>query len=469
MPVSTIHPEYSAMSDDWAMTRDAANGIDKKNGRKYLPVFSPADPDRDAALLLRAYYLGFTGRTREALVGAIFRVDPEINVPAELEYMLNDSDGDGQSLKQVSKRQCSDLLTVGRYGFLVDYPQIPKGAGKDKEAIDALNLKASILSYDAESIINWKTKRLGGVNVLCMVVLREKIEIVVDKYESGSETAYRVLALDDEGYYFSVVVDEEGEALEEPVSPTDKDGNNLSFIPFVFNGAIDNKPSADLPPLKPLAIVNIAHYRNSADFEENLFMHGQLTLGISSKMSGDDFNASNPNGVQVGARKGHFLGEGGSFTTATVPANTGLREALQDKEDQAVSIGARLITQKSATITAEAAAINSSSETSVLHTLAGNASEALQTAIKYATFFMGGDPKEVAFTLNTDFFDTKLDPQSIMAMIQLANRGDVAQSDVRGILRRAKIIPQNRTDDEIDDEYINGGFPLSNPVVAPTE
>ena len=66
-----------------------------------------------------------------------------------------------------------------------------------------------------------------------------------------------------------------------------------------------------------IAVVNLAHYQVSADYRENLHTHGQQTLGIRTSMSWEQFQTANPDGIKVGATKGHFLGESGGFETTS--------------------------------------------------------------------------------------------------------------------------------------------------------
>ena len=51
----------------------------------------------------------------------------------------------------------------------------------------------------------------------------------------------------------------------------------LANIPFIFCGALNNSPDVDKSPVYDIAEVNIAHYRNSADYEESCFIAGQAT------------------------------------------------------------------------------------------------------------------------------------------------------------------------------------------------
>ena len=56
--------------------------------------------------------------------------------------------------------------------------------------------------------------------------------------------------------------------------PTSAQGQPLTRIPFQFIGWENNDETPDLPPLYDLSIINLAHYRNSADYEEACYITG---------------------------------------------------------------------------------------------------------------------------------------------------------------------------------------------------
>lgn len=451
MPVDTQHNEYTANSGKWSVMRDCMAGEDavKAARNQYLPYFIPHDEARYGQYVQRANYVNVTGRTLKGLVGAIFRRAPQINLPPQLEYLLEDFDGTGQSLDQLGKEICTDLMTTGRYGLLVDYPQAE--AGLSAEDVDSRKLRATIATYGAEDIINWRTVAMGGQLILVMVVLRESAEVQVDQFEFIPETRYRVLSLD-EGVYVQRVFNDDGEQVVDDVFPRKADGSLWREIPFQFVGASDNRPSVDDPPLYDLARVNLAHFRNSADLEESLYVHGQGTLFVSSELSVEQWKEANPSGIRVGARTGHFIGAGGKAELLQIQANTAVREAMLDKEDTMRSIGARLISQNAQNQTAEAARIDASAEASVLSVIAGNASEAIESALEYAAGFMGGDPDQVKFALNQSFFDESMTAQDVMALIALEDRRTIGRTDVRAKMRATGWIAENRTDEDLDAE-----------------
>lgn len=459
MSVNTQHPEYLSARDVWITTRSAAAGQDavKKREKAFLPGFVPDDPERYKQYLKRAFFMGVTGRTKNSLIGMIFRKAPTYELPTRLEALLEDIDGAGQSLEQVAKEAAANLLEAGRHIFLVDYPRADPGRDAETEA--RMGLQPTIASYPAESLINWRFEGVNGKQRLTLAVLREEVEIDEwDEFTHDTETRYRVLRLTD-GVYTQQLYDDNQMAIGEPYSPLMAGGRPFDHIPLHIAGAENNKPDVDMPPLYDLAIVNIAHYQTTADHRENLFIHGQLTLGITSDMGWEQFKEANPNGVQVGARKGHFLGTTGSFVTATAPESSSLRVALQDLEQQMVMIGARLVQRGGQAETAEAARINASGEASTLDTVTNNLSEALEAALEDVALFLGVPAEGIEYRLNTDFWETGLDAQQLSAVIQARQTGVIAPVDALHMIRTGSLqLNDERTDEEIQADVAGALF-----------
>lgn len=454
MPVSSEHVEYASALMRWERTRHAVEGQDaiKNNAKrnKYLLEFEDKDDKRFKKYLNLAYYVNVTGRTHNGLLGAVFRKDPSIEVPTVLQYIEEDADGCGQSIAQVAKQVTSYNLIEGRFGLLADYPQAEEGLSA--EDVRSRDLKASIKVYAPKSIINWKTTTRNGKSILSMVVLKESVEEAIDEFESKCVDQYRVLRLND-NVYTHQLYDEYGEPKGEEITPRMPSGSSWDVIPFAFGGADDNTPRVGSSPLYDMANINIAHFRNVADNEAALRVFSQCSLHVDTgEMSADTWGQLNPNGVAFGSESAIVTNGGGSVRLIQAAPHDKCTQAIKDKEDQMVAVGARLISKVGINKTAEEARINASSEMSVLETVVGNVSEAIEQALEYCAMFMGADPESVNFALNTEFFDTKFTAQEIMAAIQLADRGDIAQSDLREILRKSDWLSEARTDDEIDGE-----------------
>jgi hypothetical protein len=65
--------------------------------------------------------------------------------------------------------------------------------------------------------------------------------------------------------------------------------------------------------------------------------------------------------------------------------------------------------------------------------------------------FMGGTVEPV-IQVNKEFYDATIDPQLLMAQIQLMDRGVIAKDDVRDLMRRANLIDAERTNQVLDGD-----------------
>ena len=462
MPVSTQHPDYIKNLPLWTATRDASAGdaAIKAARETYLPNPDKNDPDRYEAYLTRAVFMGVTGRTRAALSGMVFRKDGTRELPTRLDSLAENIDGGGQSLEQIAKEGLEGILEAGRHIFFVDYPNAREGLTAEEEA--SLALRPILISYPAESLINWKTESINSVSTLTMAVICEYVnDETADEYSHSTVEQYLVLRLVD-GVYMMARYKKDGTLIGDIAKPRMAGGAAFDHIPLYISEAMNNKPGCDMPPLYDIAKVNISHYQVMADHKENLFIHGQLTLGITSDLGADEWKKTNPNGVVVGARKGYYLGTQGAFHTVTAPESSSLRVALQDHEAQMVALGARLVQRGGQVETAEAARINASAEASTLDTVVDNLSEAMEAALEDMALFLGESPDAVQFQLNKDFWEASLNPAALAAAMGLLDGQVVAKSDVRQMIRTGRIgLDSARTDEDIDEE--NAGDMLNSP------
>ena len=112
----------------------------------------------------------------------------------------------------------------------------------------------------------------------------------------------------------------------------------IPFIPFAFVGAVNNDAQPDTPPMLDLANLNLAHYRNSADFEESAFVMGQPQLVITGVT--EDWKTEQGL-VTFGARGALVLPIGGDAKLLQVSPNTLAKEAMLDNESISHSMWSR--------------------------------------------------------------------------------------------------------------------------------
>lgn len=453
--VATRHPAYSGAATRWKRNRDAVNGRDAilAGGEAYLPRTSDdtgeAADKRYKAYAERAQWYAAPERTKNALVGSVFRKGPKVQeLPSQIDYLIENADGAGASLEQIGKRVVGDQIEVGRIGLLVDYPAHDL-ANPSAEDTARLGLRASLKVYPTEAIINWRTGTVAGETKPTLIVLHEVADTSSNLFLHEVSDRYRVLIIEG-GRYVQRLYDDKGEVLEE-YQPTDAVGAPWREIPFIVAGAEENQLRPQGAPLKALVDCAISYWQVSADFHENLHIHGQITLGVACDMDWQEFAKANPQGIRVGAASGVFLGTGGSFTQASAPESSALTKALETKREEMAELGAQIV-EKSQQQTAEAARIDASAESSVLSHVVGNASEALEQALEWAARFMGADEAATLFELNTEFQEEQLASDLRLAMQGELDRGLIAKTDYRRALRKAGVIAAERTDEEIDAE-----------------
>ena len=446
MPVSETHAEYNKNVDKWKLTRNAANGLSFEDARHYIMRRTHEEQDQYYHRVEKAIYTNYTGRTREGLKGAIFRLPPRIELPPDMEFMLENADGAGQSLTQVSKLAADEVMETGRFGLLADYPMVDEDL--TVEQVRRMKLQPHIATYTAESIINWHVHVLNGRRQLGMLVLKENSPVHYDEFTWDYVDRYRVLRLNENQQYTQQLYDENGDAITEEITIRGASGQPFDYIPFHFIGSRDNLPDIDEPILYDIARVNIGHFRNSADQENNLSVHGGGTLVVSTDMSPEAFQSANPGGITVGENAGLILSEGGKAELLQLGSASAIGTEMTHKEQMMVQIGAKIIT-KTGQRTAEEARIQATSENSMLDTMVGNIDEAFTAVLYDCRAFISPTDAEIVFSLNNDFYADTISPQEIMAMIQGSDAGVMPKIDIVRRLIDAGWIQSEGTPEDI--------------------
>ncbi len=460
MPINSEHPEYHKFRCRWDLVRSVIGN----DATHFIRTVDPADVQRSTQYKKDAILTNFTSLTKSGLTGLVFRRKPKLTLPNSLNYLLDDSTGTDLSLLQLSQKIVGEVLETGRYGILVDYPPVSERVSLQDTQLsgNASRLKP----YTAESIINWRSQVIGSKVLLTLVVLCELIdELEEDGFQWRQRKQYRVLRLNEQQVYEQVVYDEFGEIVDY-IIPTKADGTYFNEIPFMFIGSENNDSGIDLIPLYDLAVLNLGHYRNSADYEESIFITGQPTLFLHGDGSLEEFKGVYPEGIKFGSRAGYYLGLNGGAELIQANPNQLADIAMKRKEEQALAIGARLINPPGGRETAAAAQIRFSSQNSALYLVTTNISLALSKCLEWALEFMSEQEELVKFELNDQFYEDTADPNLIIAAIQMMDKGIIAKDDLRYYARKTGVIDDSRTDKELEAESeVLPTQDTSNPVI----
>ncbi|MGE0470730.1 MAG: DUF4055 domain-containing protein [Nitrospira sp.] len=430
MPVDSTHSEYLVSTRQWQRCRDAIAGSDaiKDGGVRYLPYLSEQTSEEYNAYKSRALWYGASARTLQGLMGAVMRKDPVFTVPEALEPLLADVSLNGSPATTFAKKILGEVLQVGRVGVLVDLPTETDSTPRPYWSI-----------YTAESIINWRTRMIDGVETLVLVVLKERkvSPKPTDFYVEDETQICRVLKIDDEGYYAVELHSLQGNEAPEIIHPTLR-GKRLTYIPFCFFGPTTITPAIEKPPLLDLVDVNLSHYRSSADLE-----HGRHFCGLPTPWVAG-FPADKE--LRIGSSIAWVASDAGAqagmleFTGQGLGA---LEKALETKEQLMAVLGARLLEEsKKAVEASDTLEMRYSGEQSVLRSVAMTIGNGLSRVLEWSALWMDVRPEEAktaVANMNTDFIDAQMSFDQLESLVRSWQAGAMTYQTMYSLMERGEI------------------------------
>lgn len=477
MAVDTKHLEYQKYAPKWAILRDIVEGEDAIHnaGEKYLPKISSQSAVDYELYKRRAPFYNATGKTVDAFTGLIFRKDPIVSVPEEMQEFLKDVAAAGISFGSFAESLIDELVTITRAGVLVDFPELqadPETGQLPELTIaqaEAAGLRPFWSLYKGEAIINWSKRKINNRMVLDRVVLwdPEYQRSAKDEFCMDQVPQYRVLELDDFGNYQQRLFHRSatGGWIQVKVIVPLMNGKPLSFIPFVFFGAKDGEPAVDKPILEDLGKINIHHYQNQASLEHGLFWVGLPTpvvTGTAPPLKGEDDSITlGPSQVlTIPDPQGQAF-----FMEMEGKGLDALSGEIEKKEGRMAAFGARLLQpEKAAAETAETTQMKRQGEYSVLASLAISASGGIERLFKITGQWMGIDDAKLAewirCKLNTDYLAAGMDAQTIQALLQAYQGSAISFDDFITALQRGEVIDASKTPEQIKEEIQADGAPL---------
>lgn len=428
MPVSTTHTQYARMMPQWRKMRDttACEDVIHDSGELYLPKLDKMTKEQYIAYVKRASFPLYTKHTLSNFVGMTMRKDVmTTEVPDEL---IDNVDGKGSSLIRFVKNLVQEYLTYGRAGTLVEWS----------------NDRPILLMYDAENILNWRTKVVDEVEVLGLVVLQEFLQNTDDLYAEQITYQYRVLLLDDDDTYIQEVYNQAGDLIE--IVQPERNFKPLDRIPFIIHGGWD----VEYPPLLAIAETNLAYYRLDADYKHGLHytaLPTPYTIGIEDPKGRPSTLGSSeiwhlPDGAQCGMLE--FGGEGlGQVATAK-----------KELHDQIVTLSSRILAPPmNLNETATAAAIRNAGDTASLAEIVGMLSRELTDIMRLAiSWETDNDEDTLEVAINTDFVPTVLSGSDVASYVAAYLKGGMSFHTLFEVLKQGEIQEGNRNiEDEIFD------------------
>ena len=387
-----------------------------------------------------ASFYGATGRTVDGLVGLIFSKQAVQELPDSIQYLDENADSKGNSLRDLAKKAATEAMISPRSGILVARPSTPEGSSIAD--VEAQNLRPKLLSYKFEDIINWDYEVVNNVEKLSLVVLCE-LTTKRDGFKVDVEKQYRVLELI-EGVYHQSLYNDAGAQIE-GVLPVTINGSNSDIIPFYFvEVGAEGKAI-----INDLVDMNFHHYQVSADY--------------NSKNHFSSFTIYYETGAESGQNM--LMGNGVKWSNRNTDATYGilqpdgnadaLRISLQDDEQRMAALGAEALKpRQSGAESAEAKSLDQVAQNSTTADVAITISEALTKALNFASMWMGST-EEAVYQLNTDYNPTGMSGQDLTAMVSAYQGGAISYDTLYENLQRGEIASVERTADEERAMIIN--------------
>jgi len=377
-----------------------------------------------------AYFYGASGRTVMGLSGLIFAKPPVVELPPQIDYMLDNVDGKGKGLNDFVCEIVNDSFQSVWSGVLVARPETPEGASQAD--VESNNLRPKLLNYTFESIINWDYETVNNKEVLSLVVL---VEATTKRtgFKVETEKQYRVLELI-EGIYHQSLYDKDNQLITPP-APVIINGNTSSEIPFYWIQTGDGTKAV----IDDLVDANFQHYNIYADYGSKLH-YSSFIVYYETGVNGESANMVVGNGVKWNG------GSESSFGVLQPDGNADShRLALQDTELRMAALGAEMLKPRtSGAESAEAKGLDQVAQNSTTATVANTVSEAIVKACNFASSWMGGAENTV-YSLNTDYNPTGMDPQMITAQLALLQSDQISEQTLYENLQKGEVANVGRT------------------------
>jgi Domain of unknown function (DUF4055) len=477
--VSFKKKELQRVLDQYALIYDALEGemAIKEAASAYLP--QPEDKPTASSLLRyekyikRAVFYNATRRTLLAMSGQVFSVSPKIEIPTLMDSFVKNCNGENVSLELLSKKIVEIALAYSRCGIFVDFPF----QESDSSVAQLKNgeIKPIFRIYSPMNIWNWQTVQKGADRVLSLLVLAEVFDNFKDGEFSSSEAQrLRVLRLTENGCTVEIF-ESNSKALNSSKTNfnsifsksnaksftsvgvfqlKDSTGSPLTEIPFRFIGGENNNFDVDSPIFYDLASLNLAHYRNSADYEEACFVLGQPTP-VFTGLTKDWVTEVMGGEAKFGSRGGVLLPINATAQLLQAAENTMIKEAMETKERQMAALGARLVEQRTVQRTAFETKVETSSQSSTLINVANNVSESIEKCLKIAYSYLASDEPKIEFKLNTDYDISKLSHEERQRVLAEWQAGALSFTEMREVLRRSGAATQDDIQAQTEIEVAN--------------
>ena len=436
------HPTFERWSSAYQKIRDVLDGQDQvqSQGELYLPRPEGMSASAYSAYVKRASFYGVAERTLMGLSGAITRTPPILELPPRIASMRENATFEGNSFGVLLEEVVQEVLSIGRICLCLDYPA--QGATPGSAPY--------ISTFKAEGIRDWRTELVNGRKTLTMIRLQEDNEDLRDGTEQHLvltlEPAYTVRR-------YHVTTQRNGPGINSTLETQIGDdlvpvvnGSPLFEIPVVIISPYNLKVDVEKPPFLDLVNCNLAHYRNSADYEHSLFLTSQPTPWVAGAIN----EKNKP--TTIGSGSFWILPSDATCGVLEISgAGIGsIKDAMADKVSQMASLGARMVyLGKGRNETTDTASLRVKDELSLLASTVNMVEQGLLKLLRMAAeWTQPGTADQVVLRMHRDFVSSQMDAALLTALVKAWQSGALSHDSLLANLKRGELIDPNRSLEE---------------------
>jgi len=466
----------------------------KMGGETYLP--SPNEVDKTSTQAIaqyKKYKVGaefdeYTTQTLTSMIGKLNLDDFTPELDPKLEYLINNVDGDGCTLKGLTESLASNVLAVKWHIAAVDYQGLQGVALEDVSAADVadLNPRPTIKQYSRESVISADFEVINGRKQLRFIMLLEVGRNFDDDIENRIKSngtdelylteSYIVLALDENGNYYQqkiVYSSDNGYEKGEPDYITIKT-KPLKFIPLqiVSDQEVNHELPQQLGFLNPIADLCLHRYNASADYKEALRKFVPTT-DVFGMVDADLEAFESTNGRRYRAIGQTNLWPSNEITIQTTSTDGSL-ESFENYDEASKnkirSIGGVVPEYSTGDTSATEALINSAEQNAVLNPLVSGIEMSVKKLIAYCAMFEGMVDQDsvdeyagdIMFDMPREFSKVSPNTEAGRFVIEMVNSQLMTQEQAT-----KKLIALGWHEGELEDVMAEIGN--IEPVITPVE
>lgn len=444
---------YAAQIDDVRMMGDVHGGTKsmRKKGEKYLPK-APFETEKKYKVRLNAA-VAFNAlkRTVMGLTGMIFRRDPVLSddMDTGIAEATDDIDRRGHKLPVFMHRIAKHALRDGHVWIHVEAPRA--GAAADRAQERAKGLRPYWIPVKKAEAINWRSEIRDGEPVLTLFVYRTGGiepdglfgEREVDQIRVLRET---VMGVRGELWEFrEKTKDTPAHWLQVDEYPIANERVPVVFLPSNESGAAFESE----PPLIDLAYEQIEHYRVRSERQKSLsFTAVSVPYVFGKDVVDDDGNSK----VKWSADSVMLLNDPDATAGMIESAGNGLaaqKDELSDIEARMASLGMQMLVRPSGPqpgsgdVTATSDLLRRTETEAPLVLFADAIETAANEGLKLHAGYGVKKPDPGTITINRDFHDKLLDPQTAKVLHEMVASGDLSRETFWGRLVEGELLDES--------------------------